>query len=211
MYILLLIVLYSQYSAVLYVVHIGESRWAEEDMQAISNYLYHISALPASGEYAMNTLLTAQFVSTPEDPEVKRPRVLAREPISPEQLAHLRDLTGSAAERPIDLSVDSTSRASGTPMLILYGDNDWLWFPEVNSYVQSLRNGGVDVRLSTVREAGHHLYLDNPDQYHDEVHCWVRDKVMTNVKKDGRLAGYSADRSSDINCDAIRSACDVST
>ena len=186
-------------------------------MQAIANYLYHISALPASGEYALNTLLTAEFVTTPEDPEVKRPRVLAREPISPEQLVHLRGLSGTAASNAIELSDDnscsngsSSMSTSGTPVLILYGDNDWLRFPEVKSYVQSLRNSGVDVRLSTVREAGHHLYLDNPVQYHEEIYSWVRDKIVSKAKKIEQLSVCNVGRSSDSSSDVKRSACDVS-
>lgn len=169
----------------------GSDRWAAEDTQAIADYLYHISALPASGEYAMNTLLMAKIFSSVESPTQQRPRVLAREPITPEHLAHLTGVTETngdgSAEDPVDLTANISSLTStspnGTPILILYGDNDWLCFPEVRSYVQTLQSCGLSARLSIIREAGHHLYMDNPDQYHDEIHDWVQDCVLKKGKK----------------------------
>lgn len=157
----------------------GAERFPDQDMQAIANYLYHISALPASGEYALNTLLTGCFINTPENPEMKRPRVLAREPIMPD---HFAILSSTKKSEPVDLTGEDFygmgAASKATPILIMYGDNDWLCFPEVKSYVQRLRNCGVDARLSIIREAGHHLYMDNPGQYHDEINCWLQDRVL---------------------------------
>lgn len=141
----------------------GEERWAHDDTQAITDYLYHISALPASGEYAMNTLLTSCFASYPDNPTKTRPWVLAREPIVPDQFAHLKESTDK----------------SGVPLLILYGDSDWLRFPEVNSYLQQLLMNDLDARLSIIPKAGHHLYMDNADHYHDEIHKWVKERVLS--------------------------------
>lgn len=152
-------------------------------MQAIADYLHHISALPASGEYALNTLLTACFESSAENPEMQRPRVLARDPLAPQYFTHLRGSSGRKRSDPVDLctedDIDANKTEKGVPLLILYGDNDWLCFPEVNSYVDTLRNYGVDASLSVIRQAGHHLYMDNPDQYHDEIRGWVRNRILT--------------------------------
>ena len=37
-----------------------------------------------------------------------------------------------------------------------------------------LRQRGVDAELGTVRNAGHHLYLDNAEDLHDHVNTWLR-------------------------------------
>jgi pimeloyl-ACP methyl ester carboxylesterase len=197
----------------------GEDRWDKADATAISEYFYHISALPASGEFAMNTLLMACFVSAAESPETRRPRVLAREPLTAESFAHLRAGLHASADRdrdrdgdrdrdrdgvggegkgsgtedsPVDLTGGGEGDLSGdtphrraTPLLVLYGDSDWLSFPEAAAYVRGLQDSGLDARLAIVRGAGHHLYMDNPEQYHDEIHGWVRDRVLGNahVKK----------------------------
>lgn len=122
----------------------GSSRWDDEDARLISSYLYHITAAPGSGEYAMNSLLR---------PIVSRETgagIFARKPLT--------EILG-------DSSVDNLSRIF-PQTTIIFGDNDWLYQKSLtDSAVDSMKASGFDVRLykPLLPRAGHHLYLDNPD------------------------------------------------
>jgi cardiolipin-specific phospholipase len=135
----------------------GSDRWLPEETAALTNYLYHISALPASGEYALNAILKP-LVHMHGDQQ--RPHVYAREPIHPSSLA------------PLSPQRNSYCPEIGIPILLLYGDDDWICFPDVEEYVNDVKREGVDIKLSIIRNAGHHLYMDNVDHCHEEINKW---------------------------------------
>eukprot|EP01130_Rhizamoeba_saxonica_P017468 TRINITY_DN847_c0_g1_i1.p1 TRINITY_DN847_c0_g1~~TRINITY_DN847_c0_g1_i1.p1 ORF type:complete len:216 (+),score=43.67 TRINITY_DN847_c0_g1_i1:417-1064(+) len=95
----------------------------------IADYLYQLTALPPSGEYAMNALL---------NPIVQdKPGVYARQPIWGELMnTHI-------------------------PTVILFGDNDWMYHPDVLQLTK--HNANVTVRI--VSDSGHHIYFDNPREF----------------------------------------------
>lgn len=150
----------------------GEDRWSTQDKKLIADYLYHISALPASGEYALNSILhpivsrasagtsSGQASDDKSDASKTRFHVYAREPVAPSSLAHLAS-TSSA-----------NSNQKRVPVLVLYGDSDWIAFPEASLYVETLRSHGVDAKLAVIRNAGHHLYMDNVDEFHNRINKW---------------------------------------
>eukprot|EP00128_Syssomonas_multiformis_P012200 Colp12_sorted_trinity150504_noHs@19534 len=101
-----------------------------EEMQAknLREYLYHISALPPSGEYALNTILSFG--------------AWAREPL---------------CDRIEGLKV---------PTVFYYGAHDWMdkrFAYEVQSKINA------PSKVVVVEHAGHHLYLDNPDEFNAVV------------------------------------------
>ena len=157
----------------------GADRWSDAETSAISSYLYHISALPASGEYALNTLLMARMIRAGGSSNGMRPRIYAREPITAEHLAPLKGIHDSL---------------SSVPVLVMYGDNDWISFPGVADYVNGLKDAGIDATYALIADAGHHLYMDNPDQCHREIDEWWAEKwhpklersAVEETKKKGR-------------------------
>jgi len=49
------------------------------------------------------------------------------------------------------------------PVTFVYGDNDWMDVNGGRDAVENMRRAGnPDGRLHVVKNAGHHLYLDNP-------------------------------------------------
>ena len=87
------------------------------------------------------------------------------------------------------------------PVLILFGDNDWLYNPVeiINQNIQDLQTGrgsstsntqsasasyqgnnisnaGIDITLQVIPNAGHHIYLDNAKDFNDSIALWVNQK-----------------------------------
>jgi len=133
------------------------SRWDAFESGLIAEYFYHITSAPASGEYALSSLLRPLVYKCHETGAVS---------------------TSIFAKRPIEQDIDSlpdNSSGSGRssrvpfPVLLLFGDHDWLRFNNVETFVRKAKSKGVDVTYDLVPTAGHHLYLDNSDHFHDSI------------------------------------------
>ena len=109
--------------------------WNDEQTRVISDYLYHITAAPGSGEFSMNSILVPLVRA-----DTARPGVFAREPL-----------------------VHKMNFSNRLPVHVLYGDNDWLYHEkECNEAISNLRRDGLEISLNVIPKSGHHLYLDNP-------------------------------------------------
>jgi pimeloyl-ACP methyl ester carboxylesterase len=58
------------------------------------------------------------------------------------------------------------------PILVLYGDDDWIAFPEVRKYVEKMQSYQIDATLRIVPRAGHHLYMDNKEDVIRTIDSW---------------------------------------
>jgi pimeloyl-ACP methyl ester carboxylesterase len=158
----------------------GADRWKESDSNLVADYLYHISAAPASGEYAMNSILKP-IVSKgiqrgkegregkEEGKDYQSTSVYAREPISPKVFYQALTQSSSPTRSPSS----SSPPPLPPPVLLLYGDHDWLRFPKMDQYIRDLRSYEVRADLVTVPSAGHHLYLDNTAAFHEKINQWL--------------------------------------
>lgn len=78
-------------------------------------------------------------------------------------LAHLL-APGAYARMPL---VDRVA-ALKIPVAFVYGDHDWMSADGGRDAVEIMRRAGnPDGRLHVVKDAGHHLYLDNPQAVND--------------------------------------------
>ncbi|KAI9099995.1 Alpha/Beta hydrolase protein [Phlyctochytrium arcticum] len=93
----------------------------QEDSNDLHGYIYHISAQPGSGEFALARLLL--------------PGAWARQPLH---------------NRLLKLPM---------PVTFLYGDIDWMDYRMALTAASKMT---VPTRVGRVKDAGHHLYLDNP-------------------------------------------------
>ena len=110
--------------------------WNRRNVEMMGEYLYHLTAQPPSGEYAMNALLE------PVAGRTSGAGIYARRPLAPRMAKRI----------PSDL-----------PVRVCFGDNDWLHSARAERAVVDLGQSGLDVALTDlVPDAGHHLYLDNP-------------------------------------------------
>jgi pimeloyl-ACP methyl ester carboxylesterase len=86
-----------------------------------------------------------------------------------------RTNTSIFAKRPISNDVDSCSSSTAAnfpPVLILFGDHDWLRFPNVEEFVERANAKGFRLHYRMISKAGHHLYLDNADEVHAAIYEW---------------------------------------
>ncbi|KAJ3075702.1 hypothetical protein HK102_005547 [Quaeritorhiza haematococci] len=95
-----------------------------DESKDFHDYVYHISALPGSGEYALSGLLL--------------PGAWARKPLL-DRLANLK-----------------------MPTSFFYGVGDWM---DYKAALEASGNMKVPHKICRVGNAGHHLYLDNPDAF----------------------------------------------
>jgi hypothetical protein len=122
----------------------------------ISDYLYHISAAPGNGEYPLNALLEPKFTGQkkPKSETGKpRVRVFAKNPLE-------SDMCGLQM-----------------PVVMLFGDTDWLSYPTAAESVAKWRSCGVKADLIYIEKAGHHLYTDNSKDFNKAVVDWVRENA----------------------------------
>jgi pimeloyl-ACP methyl ester carboxylesterase len=164
----------------------GSDRWSEEQSNMIAEYLYGISALPPCGEYSFNSILlplahrvTLQPHSPNSESEV-RFAIYARDQLKPQDFI-LNSLSTTSAPVAAEGSHENESNTASSssqqkrcsiPILILYGDDDWISFPEVRKYVQEMQSYDVNTTLRIIPHAGHHLYMDNKDEVINSIDNW---------------------------------------
>lgn len=125
-----------------------DNRWTGEESRIVTDYIYQITALPGNGEYCLNTLLEPIFTKR-DIPDVTTGRT---------------SRAGVYAKLPLENELQKLS----IPILMLYGDNDWLSFPEAQQVV----NKWQQAVLVVIPKAGHHLYLDNASVFNAGVVDW---------------------------------------
>jgi hypothetical protein len=114
----------------------------------LGDYYYHMTAAPASGEYALAYIF--------------RPGAWAHHPIGPRLVDSAKRAT-LAQREPGSLN-PGESVGYGGPVTFLYGgSHDWMSAPAGAAVAASLRSLGIKSRCFAVPESGHHLYLENPD------------------------------------------------
>lgn len=177
-------------------------RWSPVELDLISSYLYHISAAPALGEYSLNSLLE---VVTSTDSSHHKPgqQVDSREVVTadhnPESgtqtVVPAKSSTFIYAREPLVDRLHELPKS--LPVLVLFGDNDWLYNPMsiINRDIRNLRTGkrqpssvhsaelikddlrsnrGIDITLQVIPDAGHHIYLDNAKGFTNSITSWLK-------------------------------------
>ena len=129
------------------------NRWSGEALDLISDYLYHITAAPGSGEYTLSALLEPVFLKS-ENEE------LEAEGSADAVVQTAAELNAPAADvaAPVTRTRRVTAKRSGVfaklpledelchlqiPVLLLYGDNDWLYYPSADYSVNKWKTSGV--------------------------------------------------------------------
>lgn len=142
-----------------------------EEADALHTYTYHLFRQRGSGEYALPYLLAPGAYA--RSPVIRRIQDVGRQVVQP-----ARPATAAAPAAP-------AVRETGFPIVMLYGDHDWM--DVAGGYaaeekikqriVQALLHGTPDekrrengsAKVLIVRHAGHHLYLDNPDEFNKYI------------------------------------------
>ncbi len=136
---------------------------AADEARALHNYSYTLFRQKGSGEYALAYILAPGAYA--RSPVINRIDQVGRQVIEP--------ATASSPE----------VRETGFPIVMMYGDKDWM--DVAGGYaaeekikqriVKALLHGTDEekrrengaARVIIIQQAGHHLYLDNPDQFNE--------------------------------------------
>lgn len=121
------------------------------EIDLLAEYLYHITVSPASGEYAMNSLL---------EPAASKDGagVYARQPLGQSKMA-------------VALK-EGANKHQLASIKVLYGDHDWMRFNEdaARKECESIKTiAQVPADVHIIEKAGHHLYLDNADSFVEHI------------------------------------------
>ena len=143
-----------------------------EEKEALHMYSYSLFRQKGSGEYALPYLLAPGAYA--RSPMINRIQEVGRQVIkhaAPQTTAH-----GAPAVE---------VKEHGYPIIFMYGENDWM--DVAGGYaaeeklkkriLQSLLHGTEEekrkengsAKVVVVRNAGHHLYLDNPEEFNEVI------------------------------------------
>eukprot|EP01039_Chlorochromonas_danica_P003104 gene3104-3400_t len=149
-------------------------QFQSEELQVLSDYLYHITALPASGEYALNTLLQPIFTKPEPESEVSEANSSNSPSSSRRERRKRRGYSsGVYAREPLEQELSSLRM----PILLMYGDDDWLYYPTASDSIDLWNKSGGRAELKIIHNAGHHLYMDNSNDFNNSVVDWVRNTL----------------------------------
>jgi len=140
----------------------GPDKWPADEAGLISDYLFHLCAMPHASENALSVIFEPKMVKETRAgvPGAQRPRVFTKEPIAPHDLGP---------------ALGGTEKI---PLLLMYGDHDWMGFPTAHKFSAALQEDyNVDSTFAIIPQAGHHLYLDNTDEFHRIVDSWLHKSV----------------------------------
>ncbi|KAG6016859.1 hypothetical protein E4U43_002920 [Claviceps pusilla] len=152
-----------------------------DEAQALHEYSFSIFRQKGSGEYALAYILAPGAYA--RRPVIHRIHQVGRQPL-PQQ---------SAA------TIGTPRKETGIPIVFMYGENDWMDIAGGLAAEQKLeeaktrallhatdeekRNENGAVRVMVIPKAGHHLYLDNPDEFNE-----IMRKEMEETKAEGKRA-----------------------
>ncbi|KAL0472176.1 alpha/beta hydrolase [Neurospora intermedia] len=166
-----------------------------DEKEALHTYSYSLFRQKGSGEYVLPYLLAPGAFA--RSPVINRIQDVGRQIIaqSPSSSSSSSSSSGSTPEQPAAAPI----REAGFPIVFLYGENDWMDVAGGYAAEEKIRkrveqaltdqtrteeerkreNGSAKVVV--IRRAGHHLYIDNPDEFNEVVR-----KELEETKEWGR-------------------------
>jgi cardiolipin-specific phospholipase len=173
-----------------------------EEALALHDYSYSLFRLRGSGEYALAYILAPGAFA--RSPLIRRIGGIGRQPL--EQKTHEVDPQGQLRQNPESATPANPSTSTsgseasvepGLPVVLMYGENDWMdvkggyaakrKLDEATKKAlanatpeQKARDQGSS-KVLIVKNAGHHLYLDGPDEFNKMIL-----KEMEDVRKQSR-------------------------
>ena len=171
-----------------------------DEAQALHDYAYSLFRQRGSGEYALAYILAPGAFA--RSPLIRRIQGVGRQYLDTPHSSPTPDVTASTthSSNPT-LSAKKTAhrlRETGVPVVLMYGDKDWMdvggghdsakkleaekasALAQASEREKTLENG--DVKVSIIKNAGHHLYLDGWEQFNREMMDEMRD-VETRQKR----------------------------
>ncbi|TGO36771.1 hypothetical protein BHYA_0115g00210 [Botrytis hyacinthi] len=158
------------------------SHLPSNENEALHMYAYSLFRQRGSGEYALPYILAPGAFA--RSPLIRRIHGVGRQPIP----------SSSTSSSPSTL----TQKEHGYPILLMYGDNDWMdvaggyaaeqackeerekTLATASKEEKELENGSAKVVI--IQKAGHHLYLDGWEEFNEFMRGEMKDTTVDNRK-----------------------------
>ena len=127
----------------------------EEQYQAMHTYAYEIFRQKGSGEFALGYLLA--------------PGAYARRPLLNRMDALAKAFAGVSKNQMNAAGMDSSKEEISQKVHFIYGSHDWMDCDGGEKAKKILAKYGVDSEVSVVDNAGHNVFLDNPEAFNKEA------------------------------------------
>jgi cardiolipin-specific phospholipase len=145
------------------------SHLPETEAQALHEYAYSLFRQRGSGEYALAYILAPGAFA--RSPLINRIQNVGRQPLG---------LSGAPSA-----AVGAGKRETGYPVIMMYGENDWMDVAGGLAAEQKLKEAKAaalatatprekqeergDARVVIIQKAGHHLYLDGHEEFNEVI------------------------------------------
>lgn len=167
-----------------------------DESQALHDYSYSLFRQRGSGEYALAYVLAPGAFA--RSPLIRRIHGVGRQLLQ----VHKEPSPDNLGDKELTAAVAHKARETGIPVVLMYGENDWMdvaggyaaeerikqekgkALAQASEEEKQKENG--DVKVTVIRKAGHHLYLEGYEQFNDEILGEMRD-VETRQKRLAKL------------------------
>ncbi|CZR62282.1 probable abhydrolase domain-containing protein 5 [Phialocephala subalpina] len=177
------------------------SHLPENESEALHHYAYSLFRQRGSGEYALAYVLAPGAFA--RSPLIRRIQGVGRQPIpstSTPSTSQPKLAPSSTSSSSLSQNTSSLSKETGFPVILMYGENDWMDIAGGYAAEQKLKeekertlkgaseeekkreNGSAKVVI--IQKAGHHLYLDGWEQFNE-----VMRREMEDTKRDTKRFG----------------------
>jgi cardiolipin-specific phospholipase len=159
-----------------------------DEAQALHDYSYSLFRQPGSGEYALAYILAPGAFA--RSPLIRRIQGVGRQYLEAHRQATPDAPRPATPDAPTS-SQPARPRETGLPVVLMYGEHDWMdveggYASEeklqeaqkaalVNASPAERARENGSVKVSIIRRAGHHVYLDGWEQFNDEIDQEMRD------------------------------------
>ncbi|KFY37523.1 hypothetical protein V494_04718 [Pseudogymnoascus sp. VKM F-4513 (FW-928)] len=163
------------------------SHLPETEAQALHEYAYSLFRQRGSGEYALAYILAPGAFA--RSPLINRIQNVGRQPLG---------LSGSST------AVGAGKRETGYPIVMMYGENDWMDVAGGLAAEQKLKEARAQAlatatprekqeergsaKVVIIQKAGHHLYLDGHEEFNDVIRREMEETKL-DLKKQGEQQG----------------------
>ncbi|OAL21981.1 hypothetical protein AYO22_07578 [Fonsecaea multimorphosa] len=182
-----------------------------EEALALHDYSYSLFRLRGSGEYALAYILAPGAFA--RSPLIRRIGAVGRQPLTTSthevnEEGQLKQYPGSSSAAqngtsPPSSAPQDVARERGIPVVLMYGENDWMdvsggYAAKKKIDAETARALGTaspeerdrdhgSAKVVIINNAGHHLYLDNPDDFNEVILAEMEDVRRRTLKEKERM------------------------